>query len=133
METTIQIQATAEPTEAGTIDQILLDLLRYEEVLGAVAISREGLVLGNVGVDGEDADLVGALGASLAGAADRIARRLGAGTADDITINTENGTVHLRTGGEFAVVLFSERCDTFRAGELVRGAVQQIDGVLTGF
>lgn len=70
------------------VDDALRSILRYEEVLGAVALSREGLVLGTAAIDEQDADWIGALGASLVGAADRTARRLGAGTADNIIVGT---------------------------------------------
>ena len=114
-----------------SVDDILFRLLRYQEVLGAVALSREGLVIGSAGVSRDDADRVGALSASLIGAADRTARRLGAVMADDISLNTPDGMLHLRSGGDFAVLLLTERCDSLAAGAVCEEAVREIQGLLT--
>lgn len=112
------------------IDDVLYKLLRYREVLGAVALSREGLVVGAAGVSRVDVERVGALGASLVGAAERTARRLGAGVADDISVNTSDGMLHLRSGGDFAVLLLSDRCDTLAAGAVCETAVTEIAEIL---
>lgn len=112
------------------IGEALRAVLRYEEVLGAVAMSHEGLVLGTAAVDAQDAEWVGALGASLVGAADRTARRLGAGTARDVYVGTSEGMIHLRCGGEFAVMVFSERCDATALGAVCDEALREIGTVL---
>ena len=113
-----------------SIDDVLFGLLRYREVLGAVVLSRDGLVVGSLGVSRTDADLVGALGASLVGAADRTARRLGAGVAGELCLNTSDGMLHVRNGGDFAVVLLTDRCDSLAAGTICQAAVEQIQGFL---
>jgi predicted regulator of Ras-like GTPase activity (Roadblock/LC7/MglB family) len=98
--------------DAGaTVGDALGDLLRYEEILGAIAVSVEGLVMGAAGVAGEDVDLAAALGASLVGVAERTTRRVGAGAAMGMSIVTGEGMMHLRNGGDFALILFTERCD----------------------
>jgi predicted regulator of Ras-like GTPase activity (Roadblock/LC7/MglB family) len=111
---------------AEEIDQVLFRLLRYEEVLGAVAISSEGLVVGSAGVGSQDAEMVGALGAALVGALDRSARRLGAGAACDFSLGTEEGMVHVRNGGDLAVLLFTERCDPVAAGTVCEEALRVV-------
>ena len=113
-----------------SVDDVLFGLLRYEEVLGAVALSREGLVIGSAGVSRDDADRVGALGASLVGAAERTARRLGAGVASDICLTTPDGMLHLHHGGDFAVVLLTERCDSLAVGAVGEEAIGKIQGLL---
>jgi predicted regulator of Ras-like GTPase activity (Roadblock/LC7/MglB family) len=116
---------------ANTIDDVLFGLLRYREVLGAVTISCEGLVVGSAGISPQDADMVGALGAALVGAADRSARRLGAGAVREFSMGTDSGMVHLRNGGEFAVLLFTERCDAVAATALCDQAVREVGRFLT--
>jgi len=113
-----------------SIDTILSETMQYAEVLGAVAVSREGLVVGSAGMAQGDADLVGAIGASLIGAAERTARRLGAGVADDISLHTSDGAIHVRSGGDFAVLLFTERCDTAAVADVCAAAVRRIGSVL---
>jgi len=112
------------------VDKILADLLRYEEVLGAVALSREGLVVGSAVVSRQDAELVGALGASLVGAAERTARRLGAGVAEGMTIVTADGMIYLRHAGDVAVMLFMEPCDAIAVGEACEATVHRIGEAL---
>ena len=122
---------TATDDGEKPIDQALFGLLRYEEVLGAVAISAEGLVLGSAGISPPDAEMVGALGASLVGAADRSTRRLGAGEVREVSLGMDGGMLHVRNGGEFAVLLFTERCDPAAAGEICAEAARSIASTLT--
>jgi predicted regulator of Ras-like GTPase activity (Roadblock/LC7/MglB family) len=95
-----------------SVDQILTDLLAYDEILGAVAVNVEGLVMGSVGLVDADIDLVSLLGASLVGVAERSARRLGAGSAIAMSIMTGSGTITLRNGGDFALMVFTTPCDS---------------------
>jgi predicted regulator of Ras-like GTPase activity (Roadblock/LC7/MglB family) len=104
--------------DTGVVDEILLDLLKHSAILAAVAVSIDGLVVGSAGVSRADAEMAGALGASLVGAAERTARRLGAGMADDVSVSTTDGFIHVKSGGDFAVLVFSEKSDV----ALVKGA-----------
>jgi predicted regulator of Ras-like GTPase activity (Roadblock/LC7/MglB family) len=118
--------------DTGVVDAILLDLLKHEAILAAVAVSIDGLVVGSAGVSRSDAEMAGALGASLVGAAERTARRLGAGVAKDVSVGTSEGFIHVKSGGDFAVLIFSEQGD----GALVKGAchaaVEEIAKVFEG-
>jgi predicted regulator of Ras-like GTPase activity (Roadblock/LC7/MglB family) len=114
----------------GGIDDVLVELLRHEEILGAVAVSVEGLVIGCAGIDEDDAELAGALGAALVGATDRTVRRLGAGAPSTVSIATSDGMIHLRNGGDFALIIFSERTDGCAVGDVCQGAIKQIAGML---
>jgi len=118
--------------DTGLVDTILLDLLTHEEILGAVAVSIDGLVVGSAGVNQSDAELAGALGASLVGAAERTARRLGAGLASDISIDTADGFIHVKSGGDFAVLVFSEKCDGVAVKQACGIAVDEIAKMLEG-
>jgi predicted regulator of Ras-like GTPase activity (Roadblock/LC7/MglB family) len=101
-----------ETESVVSVDQILTDLLAYDEILGAVAVNVEGLVMGSVGLVDADIDLVSLLGASLVGVAERSARRLGAGSAIAMSIMTGSGTITLRNGGDFALMVFTTPCDS---------------------
>jgi predicted regulator of Ras-like GTPase activity (Roadblock/LC7/MglB family) len=116
--------------EPQAMEALLNDLLRYDEILGVIAVSVEGLVMGTAGVTGEDTDLAAALGASLVGVAERTTRRLGAGTATGLSISTEDGALHLRNGGEFALIVFSEQCDSRLISEACDDAMQRFSEVL---
>jgi predicted regulator of Ras-like GTPase activity (Roadblock/LC7/MglB family) len=114
-----------------TVGDVLGDLLRYEEILGVIAVSVEGLVMGTAGVVSEDIDLAAALGASLVGVAERTTRRLGAGAATGMSITTADGMMHLRNGGDFALIVFTERCDPLLVSEACETAMERYANVLS--
>ena len=109
---------------------MLVDLLGHEEILGALAVSVEGLVIGCAGIEGADAEVAGALGAALVGATERTIRRLGAGTASTVSIVTGDGMIHLRSGGDFALIVFSEATDGTAVGQVCQGAISRIERLL---
>lgn len=115
----------------GELEAMLADLLKYREILGVIAVSVEGLVMGTAGVIGEDVDLAAALGASLVGVAERTTRRLGAGAATGLSISTGDGMMHLRNGGDFALIVFSEHCDSTLISEACENAMRQVAEVLS--
>ena len=112
------------------IDAILADLLDFEEVLAAVAINRDGLVVGSAGIDEADAEVVGVVAAPLVGAADLTTRRLGGGSASGVSVEAGQGTLHIRSGGDFAVVMFSEQADLALAADACGQAVKDIADLL---
>ncbi len=113
-----------------TVDQVLKGLLEYDEVLGAVIVTVEGLVMGSIGLVEQDVDLVSLLGASLAGVAERSTRRLGAGSALGLTIDTHDGMITVRNGGDFAVMVFSRICDHRMLQEALVEPMAQIGQIL---
>jgi predicted regulator of Ras-like GTPase activity (Roadblock/LC7/MglB family) len=117
--------------DAQPMEELLSELLRYEEILGVIAVSVEGLVMGTAGVTGEDIDLAAALGASLVGVAERTTRRMGAGAATGLTIATGEGQMHLRNGGEFALILFTENCDSTLVSQACDEAMHRFADVLS--
>jgi predicted regulator of Ras-like GTPase activity (Roadblock/LC7/MglB family) len=116
----------------GVVDAILLDLLKHSAILAAVAVSIDGLVVGSAGVSQTDAEMAGALGASLVGAAERTARRLGAGKADDISVGTTDGFIHVKSSGDFAVLVFSEKRDAALVKGACSDAVNEIAKIIDG-
>lgn len=113
------------------MESLLNDLLRFDEILGVIAVSVEGLVMGTAGVTGEDIDLAAALGASLVGVAERTTRRMGAGAATGLTISTGDGIMHLRNGGDFALIVFTEKCDSTLVSEACDDAMRRFADVLS--
>ena len=116
--------------ETVTVDQVLKSLLEFDEVLGAVIVTVEGLVMGSIGLVESDIDLVSLLGASLAGVAERSTRRLGAGTALGLTIDTHDGMITVRNGGDFAIMVFTTSCDHRRLNEALVEPMEQIAQIL---
>jgi predicted regulator of Ras-like GTPase activity (Roadblock/LC7/MglB family) len=116
--------------ETITVDQVLKGLLEFDEVLGAVIVTVEGLVMGSIGLVESDIDLVSLLGASLAGVAERSTRRLGAGTALGLTIDTHDGMITVRNGGDFAIMVFTTACDHRTLNEALVEPMEQIARIL---
>lgn len=117
--------------EPNAIQEVVADLLAMREVLGVIAVSSEGLVLASAGVDGEDAEMLGALGASLVGVAERTIRRLGATSpAETLSIGAGEGMVHIRSGGDLALIVLTEPCDASRIHTASGEALSRISSTL---
>ncbi len=113
-----------------TVDQVLTGLLSYEEILGVVAVTVEGLVMGSAGLVESDVDMVSLLGASLVGVAERSSRRLGTGAAVGLTLLTNDGMITIRNGGDYALMIFSSMCDQRVLHEALKAPMEQITQVL---
>jgi predicted regulator of Ras-like GTPase activity (Roadblock/LC7/MglB family) len=113
------------------LETMIEGLLRYQEVLGVIAVSFEGLVMGAAGVSDEDVDMAAALGASLVGVAERTTRRLGGNSPTALTITSDDGMINVLNGGEFALVVFSEPCDAEQIGLVCEPVMRHLQGVLS--
>ena len=114
----------------ATVNSVLSELLRYEEILGAIAVSVDGLVIGSAGVEEEDGDYLSVLGSSLVGVAERSIRRIGAGSALSMSIMANDGMITVRNGGSFALTILSEQTDASRVLEASRSALSEIASIL---
>lgn len=82
------------------MEQELLSLLNYQDVLGAVASTQDGLVVASVGLDSFDAETVAAAGSALVS---------GAGGSDPaLAIDLEGGSLFLTRGEELMLVVLAE-------------------------
>ncbi len=117
--------------EAGvSVDQVLKGLLEIDEVLGALAVTVEGLVMGSAGLVESDIDVVSLLGASLVGVAERSARRMGTGSAVGLSLLTNDGMITVRNGGDFALMLFTTTCDSTALNDAMIEPMENIARVL---
>ena len=126
----MSVAVAFETESAVTVDQILADLLTYDEILGVVAVNVEGLVMGSAGLVDADIDLVSLLGASLVGVAERSTRRLGAGSAISVNIMTGSGMITIRNGGDFALMVFATPCDSTALHEVLNRPMTQMAQLL---
>jgi predicted regulator of Ras-like GTPase activity (Roadblock/LC7/MglB family) len=110
-----------------SVDVILRTLLAYDEIVGAVAVNSEGLVMGSAGMT---ETVVSLLGASLTGVAERTTRRLGTGSAVGISLVTTEGMITIGNGGNFAVMVFSARCDSIALLEVLSEPIRQIRAIV---
>jgi len=122
--------AQVQESNVASVDAALQDLLRYAEVFGAVAINREGLVIGVAGVDCNQAEMVGALGASLLGVAERTSMGMGAGLVEHVTVTTREGMIHVHRGREVAILIFTSRVDSVVVAGLTMSALRVISEVV---
>lgn len=114
----------------GTVNGVLAELLRYEEILGVVAVSVEGLVIGSAGFSDDDAEFLSVLGSSLVGVAERSTRRIGAGSALSMSIVAADGMVSVRNGGSFALTIVSELVDAALVTSASQEALTRIAAIL---
>jgi len=126
------MSAILERTEqqTTTVDVILRSLLTFDEIIGAVAVNNEGLVMGSAGMIETDIDVVSLLGASLAGVAVRTTRRLGTGEAVGLSLVTSDGMITIRNGQDFAVMVFSMPCDSLALLETLIEPMDQISQIV---
>ncbi len=82
------------------MEEQLLELLNYQDVLGAVASTKDGLVVASVGLESLDAETVAAAGSALAS---------GAGEEDPaLAIDLDGGSLFLTRGDELMLVVLAE-------------------------
>jgi predicted regulator of Ras-like GTPase activity (Roadblock/LC7/MglB family) len=119
-----------EQVSGPTVDRILKGLLAYDEILGVLAVNVEGLVMGSAGLVETDVDVVSLLGASLVGVAERSTRRMGIGSAIGLSLVTNDGMITVRNGGDFALMAFTDMCDSTALYEAMSEPMEQIAGIL---
>ena len=82
------------------MDEQLLALLDYRDVLGAVASTKDGLVVASVALDDFDAESLAAAGSALVS---------GAGGDDPaLAIDLEGGSLFLTRGNELMLVVLAD-------------------------
>ena len=91
------------------MERTLNELMEYEEILGAIVYSSEGLVLASAGLSRADSEAFGAVGASLLGAVDSTSRRLGAGAIASVSFAAREGVVHCWAVDGLALAIFTEQ------------------------
>lgn len=118
-------------TGAAFVQQILDELLERDEVLGIVATTQDGLVLGAAGIPEDQATVVAALGAPLAGVAAQVIGRLGGDVAQSLSVNSPSGMVHVAGTPELALVVLTDRCDLGPLAQACDLAIEQLSSIFT--
>jgi predicted regulator of Ras-like GTPase activity (Roadblock/LC7/MglB family) len=116
---------------AEAIQRQLQDLFARPDVLGVVAASRDGLVLGAVGMPADQAGLIAALGAPLASVADRAMERLGERAPNLLSISSPDGMLHVRGTRDLALIVLTDRCEMLPLIELMDLAVRDLAAVFS--
>ncbi|MDI3340961.1 MAG: roadblock/LC7 domain-containing protein [Sphaerobacter sp.] len=106
------------------MEQHLLALLDYHEVLSVVATTVDGLVVATAGLDGDDAELVAASGSALA----QLMRRRGERSG---RIDVPGGALHVVVGDELMLVALTEdAAPEARLVEVMSDALARLTGTL---
>ncbi|HET9014485.1 MAG TPA: roadblock/LC7 domain-containing protein [Thermomicrobiaceae bacterium] len=106
------------------MEDALLGLLEYREVLGAVVTTTDGLVIATAGVDGDDAEVAAAAGSALAKVLAHSQEREG-------QLAMRSGEIHLVMSDDLMLVTLTERdvpADRLRA--VMQGALEQVGRAL---
>ncbi len=90
--------------------QIFPDLLWYQEILGAVAVASDGMVIDSTGLSSEDTHLLASLAGSVLAVADRTAHHLGTAGTDAVCMTAGDGMLHLRQRDGVTLIVVTERC-----------------------
>jgi predicted regulator of Ras-like GTPase activity (Roadblock/LC7/MglB family) len=83
------------------MDADMLALLEFDGVLTALATTSDGLVVAGAGLTGDDAEIVGASGSS-------IASRLDANSESSAHIRVGSAGLHVLAGTELSLVVLTE-------------------------
>jgi predicted regulator of Ras-like GTPase activity (Roadblock/LC7/MglB family) len=83
------------------MDNELLALLEFEGVLTVLATTADGLIVAGAGLTGDDAEIVGASGSS-------IASRLSETGEKSTSIVVGSGALHVVVGEELSLVVLAE-------------------------
>ena len=83
------------------MDEELMKLLDYRGVLSALATTSDGLVVAAAGLSSDDAEIVGAAGASLWSSVSELGQESG-------SFELNEAALHLRQGTELSVVVLTE-------------------------
>ena len=82
------------------MDEQLMALLEYEDLLGALLTTRGGLVIGAAGLTGDDAETVAAAGSMLLTS--------GAANGEPIaSTDVPGGSLHVRWASELALIVLA--------------------------
>lgn|GEM_PF-969380 len=100
------------------MENYLLDLLEYRDVLAVVATTADGLIVATAGLNGDDAEVLAASGSALAQHVVQQGERYG-------SVTVQGGVLHLLVGDELMLVALT---DPAAPGERL---VDVMDGVLT--
>jgi predicted regulator of Ras-like GTPase activity (Roadblock/LC7/MglB family) len=85
-----------DTARGGGMQQILLDLMEYRVVLGAVATTLDGLLVAHAGLNPEDAEVVSAASSSQAEG------------SDYTTSETRGGILHVLRGRDMRLIVLTE-------------------------
>ncbi|GAC1360836.1 MAG: roadblock/LC7 domain-containing protein [Herpetosiphon sp.] len=88
---------------------IVEDLLRVDGVIGSLLVGKDGLVVASTLVEGEDAEVLGAMSAAVYGEIDKSTKRIGIGTLVDAIIDAQQGSILLLEAKELILVVITQR------------------------
>lgn len=100
------------------MENYLLELLDYRDVLAVVATTADGLIVATAGLNGDDAEVVAASGSALAQHVLQQGERHG-------SVSVPGGALHLLVGDELMLVALTE------SAAPAERLAEVMDGVLT--
>ncbi|HUY99097.1 MAG TPA: roadblock/LC7 domain-containing protein [Thermomicrobiaceae bacterium] len=106
------------------MEGVLIELLDYRDVLGAVATTTDGLVIAAVGIGDEDAEVVAAAGSTLGKVLARTQEQEG-----DVAVRS--GEIHVVIDRDLMLVTLTEPgAAADRLRPMMRGALERVGTAL---
>ncbi|MEX2426151.1 MAG: roadblock/LC7 domain-containing protein [Thermomicrobiaceae bacterium] len=107
------------------MDDQLLGLLEYEGVLCALVTTPDGLIVAAAGIEGDDAEVIGAAGSTLWSTVDAANEPSG-------SLDVGSASIHLLRGGELSLVVLSDPSVPHESIiPLMAGALDNVSGVFS--
>ena len=89
------------------METILQRLIEIEGVSGAIIVGKDGLVVAGT-MDGDDAEVLGAMAAACFSAISRYTEEIGTGEARRAVIEAERGTLYMIEVGDLILVITTQ-------------------------
>lgn len=88
--------------------RIFDDLVKINGVIGGLLVGKDGLVVQSLMVEDEDAEVLGAMAASMFDTVAKTTERLGIGRLNDAIVGARDGSLQMREAGELVLVVICQ-------------------------
>jgi predicted regulator of Ras-like GTPase activity (Roadblock/LC7/MglB family) len=90
------------------VPKIFDELVKIEGVIGGLLVGKDGLVVQSLMVEGEDAEVLGAMAANMFDTIAKTTERLGIGPLNDAIVSARDGSLQMREAGELVLVVICQ-------------------------
>ena len=97
--------------------RIFDELVKIEGVIGGLLVARDGLIVQNMLIEDEDAEVLGALAANMFDTLAKNTQRLGIGPLNDAIVEARDGSLQMRGAGELVLLVICQK-PTTKLGEV---------------
>jgi uncharacterized protein len=98
---------SAQSKRSHSLETILQRLTDLDDIIGAVLVSKEGLIVAGT-LHSEDEEMIGAMSAAAFGSISDYTQQINSGEMRHVIIETQTGTVQLADVGDLILVVTTQ-------------------------